>query len=66
MKGRAEFDRFEDYDAVLAQGLSITGEDGKYFARRRIVWLAKCLRERQEQPRRVLDFGSNGSAAGRL
>ncbi|MBI1927376.1 class I SAM-dependent methyltransferase [Candidatus Poribacteria bacterium] len=52
------FDAYADeYDAALAQGLSVSGEDKNYFARGRIVWLADCLPQLQEQPKSVMDFG---------
>lgn len=39
------FDEYaEDYDAALAQGLSVTGESKEYFARGRVAWLAECLK----------------------
>lgn len=53
-----EFDGYaEDYDTALAQGLSVSGEDKRYFARGRIAWLAHCLRQLQEQPKSVLEYG---------
>jgi SAM-dependent methyltransferase len=58
------FDAFsEDYDAALAQGLSVSGEDKNYFANGRIAWLAKCLRELQERPQRLMDFGCGVGSA---
>jgi SAM-dependent methyltransferase len=47
----------ECYDAALAHGLSISGENREYFARGRIAWLAGCLRQVDERPKSVLDFG---------
>ncbi len=53
-----EFDRYaEDYDLALAQGISISGEDKDYFARGRIGWLSRCLKDRQERPQSIMDFG---------
>ena len=44
MTNTPEFDKYaEDYDAVLSQGLSVSGEDKTYFALKRIAWLADCL-----------------------
>jgi len=58
------FDVFsEDYDTALAQGLSVSGEDKNYFANGRITWLAKCLRELQERPQRLMDFGCGVGSA---
>lgn len=61
----AEFDEFAaDYDRALARGLAVSGEDKNFFARGRIDWLARRLREIGERPRRILDFGCGiGSAA---
>jgi SAM-dependent methyltransferase len=61
----AEFDEYAaEYDAALARGLSVTGEDRDYFARGRIDWLANCLRELGEQPASAIDFGcGTGGAA---
>jgi SAM-dependent methyltransferase len=53
-----EFDRFtDDYEAALARGLSVSGEDKLHFARERIAFLASCLRELGASPEAVLDFG---------
>jgi SAM-dependent methyltransferase len=52
------FDRFHaDYDDALARGLSISGEGKMFFARARIVHLARRLRELGQRPSAVLDFG---------
>lgn len=63
-----EFDRYAaDYDAALAQGISVSGEDKDFFAHGRVAWLAKCLREKSIQPKAVLDFGcGTGQAAPHL
>lgn len=68
MIDQQEFDQYaEDYDAALAQGLSVSGEDKNYFAEGRTRWLAACLRQIQERPTSVLDFGcGTGSAVGFL
>ena len=55
---KSEFDAYAlEYDAALAQGISISGEDKNYFARGRVVWLARCLSQLNERPRTVMDFG---------
>jgi len=61
----AEFDRYaEEYDAALAQGLSVSGEDKNFFARARVAFLASCLtRLSQEAPPVVLDFGCGTGSA---
>jgi SAM-dependent methyltransferase len=63
-----EFDRYaKNYDAALAQGISVSGEDKDFFARGRIDWLARCFRELSVKPQRILDFGcGTGSAAPHL
>jgi hypothetical protein len=54
----AGFDGYaETYEAALAQGLSVSGEDKNYFARARVAWLADCLRPLHDQPRSVIDSG---------
>ncbi len=53
----------ENYDSLLAVGLSITGEDKNYYARGRIVWLGRCLRMLNETPAIVMDFGC-GTGSG--
>ena len=58
MKHAAEFDSFaSSYEADLDQALSVSGEDKDYFARGRISWLAKCLRELGAQPQSAMDYG---------
>jgi SAM-dependent methyltransferase len=63
-----EFDGYAThYDAALAQGISVSGEDKTYFARGRIAWLADCLRSMGEHPLAALDFGcGTGSAVSFL
>ena len=60
-----QFDDYAaNYDAALAHGVSISGENKNYFAEGRIAWLASCLRQLKEQPRRVMDLGcGTGSAS---
>src|SRR5436853_2039440 len=54
----ASFDEYAtEYELALHQGLSVTGEDKLYFARGRIDWLARCLRQMGEQPETAMDFG---------
>jgi SAM-dependent methyltransferase len=59
------FDRFHaDYDEALARGLSVSGEDRLYFARRRIVLLGRCLRQMGVPPPScVLDLGCGTGSA---
>jgi SAM-dependent methyltransferase len=60
-----EFDRYAaDYDAALERGLSISGEGKDYFARERLLHLARCLERLGFRPDRALDFGCGiGSTA---
>lgn len=52
------FDRYAtDYDAALGRGLSLSGEDKDFFARRRVEWLRDCLGSSYAPPRQVMDFG---------
>jgi len=63
--GASPFDAHrDDYDDVLNRGLSVSGENAAYFARRRIEWLVGRLREIGERPSSVLDYGcGHGSSA---
>lgn len=62
---RQLFDSYaDDYESALKQGISISGEGRDYFARGRIEWLARRLRERGVKVGLVLDFGcGTGDAA---
>jgi SAM-dependent methyltransferase len=54
----SEFDQFADaYEADLNQALLVSGEDKDYFARGRVVFLAKCLSELREVPQTAMDYG---------
>jgi SAM-dependent methyltransferase len=53
-----------NYDDALARGLSVSGEDKEYFARKRVEWLARCLRHLSVTPESIMDFGcGTGSAS---
>jgi SAM-dependent methyltransferase len=57
------FDEYaEDYDATLAHGLSVSGEDRDYFAQGRIAWLARSLGNEQ-RPASIMDFGCGTGSA---
>lgn len=64
-EGKSAFDDFSaDYDAALAQGLSVSGETKDFFASGRAAWLAQCLRASPQSHETILDFGcGTGSAA---
>ena len=55
----AEFDAYAArYDQELAEGLGLTGESKEYYARGRMLWVARRLRELgAASPHTVLDFG---------
>ena len=62
----AAFDRFAgNYDDALNQGLSLTGESRKYYAERRVHWLARQLaRYGLTGSPKVIDYGcGTGSTA---
>ncbi len=59
-----EFDQYaDDYDAALAQGLSLSGESKEYFAEGRSKWLASCLERLQIRVETILDFGCGTGSA---
>lgn len=64
---RASFDQFAtNYDAELARGLSVSGEDKHYFAEGRIRWLQRRLHGLGARPARILDFGCGTGGSVRL
>jgi SAM-dependent methyltransferase len=67
IKAASEFDAYAaEYDAMLARGISISGEDKNYFASGRAAWLARCLARLQTAPRTALDFGCGTGSATRF
>jgi trans-aconitate methyltransferase len=53
-----DFDQFaHSYDRALSEALAASGEDRSYFARGRVRWLARCLREMACTPRHIMDYG---------
>ncbi len=52
-----------DYDAALAQGISVSGEGKDFFAQGRTTWLARRLKQLNEHPQTVLDFGCGTGSA---
>jgi SAM-dependent methyltransferase len=64
----AEFDKFaEEYLATHKANLAVTGESPDYFARYKVVEVARRLRGLGLAPRRVLDFGCGiGNSAPHL
>jgi trans-aconitate methyltransferase len=66
----AAFDEYAaQYDAALARGLAVSGESKEYFARGRVAWLERRLRElapelfRGQKQNTVLDFGCGVGSA---
>jgi len=54
----ADFDKYaSEYDASLAQGLSVSGESKDYFAQGRVAWLAQLLADYHFRPYSVIDYG---------
>jgi SAM-dependent methyltransferase len=64
----AEFDKFaEEYLATHKTNLAVTGDSPDYFARYKIVEIARRLRALGVAPKRVLDFGCGiGNSAPHL
>lgn len=53
-----EFDTHaQDYEAALGGWVNLTGENKEYYAKTRLEWLSRCLRQLQYKPNTVLDFG---------
>ena len=67
MSGNTEttpFDRYaENYDAALAKGISVSGEDKAFFARGRIQFLKALLEPMGFQPRNLMDYGCGTGSA---
>lgn len=58
------FDEYADsYDVALGHGLAVSGEHKEYFAQGRVAWLARCLREMQQPPGRVMDYGCGAGSS---
>ncbi len=64
MSKSVHFDEYADnYDAALDRGISLSGEDKYYFARRRLEWLQTCLQGLTPPPQRVMDYGCGSGSA---
>ena len=59
-------DLFDQYAAAYEQALSTalapSGETREYFAEGRVAWLQRCLKEAQQTPHTILDFGCGDGA----
>lgn len=51
------------YDAALAQGLSVSGENKDFFAQRRAAWLAKRVAQLGIRAQTAVDFGCGTGSA---
>jgi SAM-dependent methyltransferase len=57
------FDHYaQDYEQALGSAISASGESREYFAQGRVTWLLRCLREVDEKPQALLDFGCGDGA----
>jgi SAM-dependent methyltransferase len=68
MSDSPEFDRFADnYDQCLNEALAPSGETKEFFARARVEWFAKSLKELDQPARHALDYGcGTGDTTGLL
>jgi hypothetical protein len=58
------FDSYaRDYDTALMKGIAVSGESKEYFARGRVAWLARCIRELGREAGNVLDYGCGDGTA---
>ena len=58
IQSKESFDEYAaEYDNALRQGLSISGENKDYFARRRIEWLRDRLQKNLARLDHVMDYG---------
>ena len=54
-----EFDHLaDDYQALLKQSITLSGDEPDYFAEYKVADLAQFLRSQLFSPKSVLDFGS--------
>jgi SAM-dependent methyltransferase len=59
-----EFDDYAaDYDAALERGISVSGENKDFFARARLLHLARCLARIPFIPLAAMDFGCGTGSA---
>jgi SAM-dependent methyltransferase len=50
------------YEQALSDAISPSGESREYFAEGRVAWLKRCLDQRSETPKALLDFGCGDGA----
>ncbi len=64
MDNDSKFDGYaNNYDAALNEGLSATGQTKDFFARERIIWLARCLERLNAKPAQIMDYGCGTGSA---
>jgi SAM-dependent methyltransferase len=67
MSDSPEFDRFADnYDQCLNEALAASGETKEFFARARVDWLGKSLKDLDQPARSALDYGCGTGDTTRL
>lgn len=60
----ARFDSYAaEYDAALAKGISVSGEDKNYFALGRVKWLSLRLEALGFEASHALDYGCGTGSA---
>lgn len=65
--GQKTFDAYaDDYDAALARGISVSGEEKNFFAHRRIEWLRDCLKPISASVTTMMDFGCGTGSSSRI
>jgi len=50
------------YEEALSNAIAPSGEGREYFAEGRVAWLKRCLEQRSETPKALLDFGCGDGA----
>ena len=55
---KVEFDNISsNYYKILNKGLSISGENASYFAKKRVTHTANLLSSDEQKPQRIMDYG---------
>lgn len=58
------FDQYADqYESALDKGISVSGESRDYFARGRVEWLSRRLRQENKHVGKMMDFGCGTGSA---
>jgi len=57
-KNKAQFDHVSsNYEEILSKGLSLSGENSTYFAKKRVIHSANLLSSFAAKPKRIMDYG---------